>query len=81
MFGPYHSFKEKDAEPLIPDEVAEIAFDLLPISVLLKKGQRIRLTIAGTDSDVFAPIPGCESPGIIIERNSVYASCIDLPCV
>ena len=31
MFGPYHSLKKKDAEPLIPGDVAEIAFDLLPI--------------------------------------------------
>jgi len=81
MFGPYHSLKEKDAEPLIPGNVAEIAFDLFPISVLLKQGQRIRLAIAGADKDVFAPIPGCESPEITLERNRVYASFVDLPLV
>lgn len=81
MFGPYHSLKEKDAEPLIPGEVAQIAFDLLPISVLLKQGQRIRLAIAGADNSVFVSIPGCESPQITLEHNSVYASCIDLPFV
>ena len=81
MFGPYHSLKEKDAQPLIPGEVAEISFDLFPISVLLKKGQRIRLAIAGADKDVFAPIPGCETPEIIIERNRSCASYIDLPIV
>lgn len=81
MFGPYHSLKEKDALPLVPGEVAEIAFDLFPISVLLKKGQRLRLAIAGADADVFAPIKGCESPEITVERNSVYASCIDLPII
>ena len=81
MFGPYHSLKEKDALPLVPGEVAEIAFDLFPISVLLKKGQRIRVAIAGADASVFAPIVGCESPEITVERNSVYASCIDLPII
>jgi len=81
MFGPYHSLKEKDAELLIPGEVAEIAFDLFPISVLLKKGQRIRLAIAGADKDVFAPIAGCEAPKITLERNSVYASYLDLPII
>lgn len=81
MFGPYHSLKKKDALPLVIGEVAEIAFDLFPISVLLKKGQRIRLAIAGADADVFAPIPGCEAPEITVERNSVYASCIDLPLI
>jgi putative CocE/NonD family hydrolase len=81
MFGPYHSLKEKDALPLVPGEVAEIAFDLFPISVLLKKGQRIRLAIAGADADVFAPIAGCENPEITVERNSMYASRIDLPII
>jgi len=81
MFGPYHSLKKKDAEPLIPGEVAEIAFDLLPISVLLKKGQRVRLAIAGADKDTFALLKGIENPKITVERNRVYASYIDLPIV
>ena len=81
MFGPYHSLKEKDASPLIPGEIAEITFDLFPISVLLKKGQRIRVAIAGADKDVFAPIKGCESPSVTVERNTVYASYIDLPII
>ena len=79
MFGPYHSLKEKDAQPLIPGEVEEIAFDLFPLSVLLKQGQRIRVAIAGADKDVFAPIVGCESPEITIERNRTFASYIEIP--
>ena len=81
MFGPYHSLKPKDAWPLIPGEVAEITFDLFPISVRLKKGQRIRVAIAGADKDVFASVAGCESPDIILERNRGYSSYIDLPMV
>ena len=81
MFGPYHSLKKKDAAPLVPGEVAEITFDLLPISVLLKKGQRIRMAIAGADKDTFAPIVGGERPEITVERNCVYASYIDIPTV
>jgi len=81
MFGPYHTFKEQDIMPLVPNEVAEIAFDLFPISVLFKKGQKIRIAIAGADKGMFEPIPGCESPEITIERNTRYASCIDLPVI
>jgi len=81
MFGPYHSLKKKDAKALVPDEVAEITFDLFPISVLLKQGQRIRLAIAGADKDTFVPIEGCESPEITVERNHVYASYVDLPTI
>lgn len=81
MFGPYHSLLEKDVLPIVPGEVTEISFDLNPMSVLLQKGQRIRIAIAGADIDTFAPIEGCENPELIIERNSLYASCIDLPIV
>jgi putative CocE/NonD family hydrolase len=81
MFGPYHTFERNDAIPLVPGEVAEIAFDLLPISVRFEAGWRIRLAIAGADKDVFAPIPGCEAPEITVERNRQYASYIDLPII
>jgi putative CocE/NonD family hydrolase len=81
MFGPYHAFERKDALPLVPGEVAELAFDLLPISVRFEAGWRIRLAIAGADRDVFAPIPGCEAPEITVERNSRHASFIDLPII
>ena len=64
-----------------PSEVAEIAFDLLPISVRFEAGWQLRLAIAGSDKDVFAPIPGCEAPEITVERNSQYASYIDLPII
>ncbi|MCT2531894.1 CocE/NonD family hydrolase [SAR92 clade bacterium H231] len=81
MFGPYHSLKEKDAQYLIPGEIAEITFDLFPISVLLKKGQQIRLAIACADKDTFSPIANLASQKISVERNCVYASFIDLPVI
>ena len=78
MFGPYHSLEQRDMEYLIPNEVAELSFDLYPISVLLKRGQRIRVAIAGADKDVF-PVDGETCPTITIERNCTHASAIDLP--
>lgn len=81
MFGPYHSYRSVDAMPLVPGEVAQISFDLFPISVLFKAGWRIRLAIAGADKDVFDPIPGCEAPQITLERNAQYPSFINLPTI
>ena len=81
MFGPYHTFKREDSLPLIPGEVAEIAFDLFPISILFKRGQKIRIAIAGADKDVFEPIQGCETPTLTIERNQTHASYIDIPVI
>ena len=81
MFGPFHSFKKEDIQPLSPGEVTEIKFELFPISVLLPKGQRLRLAIAGADTDVFAPPDNCGNLTIYIERNAVFASFIDLPVI
>jgi putative CocE/NonD family hydrolase len=79
MLVPYHSFKRKDAMPLAPGEVAKLTFGLLPTSVLIKKGHRIRVAIAGHDKDTFARIPAEGTPVLTVQRNSVHASYVDLP--
>lgn len=81
MMVPYHSFKQKDALPLIPGEVAEITFGLNPTSVLIRKGHRIRVSIAGHDKDTFERIPQEGTPVINVERNNTYPSCIELPVI
>ncbi len=78
---PYHSFKRADAQPLVPGAVAELKFGLLPTSVLIKKGHRLRIAIAGHDKSVFARMPTEGTPVIIMARNQRYASAIELPVV
>jgi putative CocE/NonD family hydrolase len=80
-FGPYHSFKKDDALPLVPGEVFELTFALIPTSVIIQKGQRLRVAIAGHDKDTFARIPEQEIPTINLQRNSRYASYVDLPFI
>jgi predicted acyl esterase len=64
--------------PLVPGEVAELTFGLLPTSVLIRKKHRIRVAIAGHDKDTFARIPPEETP-ITVARNKLHASLINLP--
>jgi putative CocE/NonD family hydrolase len=78
---PYHSFKRKDAEPLVAGQTAEITFGLYPTSVLIKKGHRIRVAIAGADKDTFVRLPAEGTPVITVARNKRHASFIDLPVV
>jgi uncharacterized protein len=78
---PYHSFRKKDAMPLVPGEMAELKFGLLPTSVLIRKGHRIRVALAGHDKSVFARTPASGTPTLSIARNSQYASFIELPVV
>ncbi|MGX4677327.1 CocE/NonD family hydrolase [SAR92 clade bacterium H246] len=81
MFGPYHSLQASDAQPFVMGEVTEVSFGLLPLSVRLKKGDRIRVAIAGADKDTFEPIEECEQQVLTIERNRHFFSYIDLPII
>jgi hypothetical protein len=78
---PYHSFRKKDSMPLVPGELAELTFGLLPTSVSIKKGHSIRIAIAGHDKDTFVRIPAEETPMITVARNKTKASFVDLPIV
>ncbi|MCW4020848.1 MAG: CocE/NonD family hydrolase [Candidatus Bathyarchaeota archaeon] len=81
LLVPYHTFKKKDAMPLVPGEVAELTFGLLPTSVLIRKSHQIRIAIAGHDKDTFARVPTEGTPVITVARNKLHASFIDLPVV
>ncbi|TFG06595.1 MAG: CocE/NonD family hydrolase [Promethearchaeota archaeon] len=81
MCMPYHSFKKKDAQPLIPGEIAEITFGLHVTSVLIRKGHSIRMAIAGHDKDTFSRYPAEGRPTISINRNKEYPSFIELPVI
>jgi len=78
---PYHSFKRKDAQPLGAGQTAEITFGLYPTSVLIKKGHRIRVALAGADKDTFVRLPAEGTPVISVARDKRHASFIDLPVV
>jgi predicted acyl esterase len=72
---------KKDAMPLQPGAVAELRFGLQPISVLIKKGHRLRVAIAGQDKDTFMRIPAEGTPQISVQRNTRGLSRIELPVI
>ena len=79
--GPYHSYKETDAAPMVPGEVAEVTFALHPTSVLFRRGHRIRIAIGGADADTFARIPEDGTPEWSVIRDPQRASHIALPVI
>ena len=81
MFGPYHTLKKNDAEVFKPEVIAEISFDLLPISVLLKKGQKIRLAIACADWETFTPLEQAANTLVAFQRTDLHSSSVDIPFV
>ena len=79
VFAPGHTFHRRDAEPMKPQRLTELTFGLLPTSVLIKRGHRIRVAIGGADKDTFARIPAVGDPIISIERNGTHSSWISIP--
>jgi len=79
ILGPYHSMERKDGSPLEPGRNTELQIALQSTSVLLRKGHRIRIAIAGQDAASFARIPGIGDTAITVERNGLLSSWLDLP--
>ncbi len=78
---PYHSFRQADALPLQPGQVGEVSFALLPLSVLIRKGHRLRIAIAGHDNGNFERVPAHGNPVWKIQRNRDYPSHLRLPVI
>lgn len=78
---PLHSYRRADALPLVPGKVAEIRFDLIPVSYLFRQGHSIRLALAGADVDHFALIPEDGAPTWQVHRDAGHPSHIELPVV
>ena len=66
---------------LVVGQTAQITFGLYPTSVLIKKGHRIRVAIAGADKDTFVRLPAEGTPVITVARDKRNASFIDLRVV
>ena len=77
---PYRTFRHEDAMPLVPGEVAELVFDLLPTSYLFREGHSIRVALAGADRSHFDTLFD-EPPTVRFYRDGAHASRIDLPVV
>ncbi len=79
--GPYHTFLRADGELLTPDEPTRLRFALLPLSVLVRQGHRVRLAIAGHDADQFARLPDDGTPVIRVLWGGEHASRLELPII
>lgn len=77
--GPTHSFNRADAEVLTPGAPAFAAFEMLPTSYLFRKGHRVRMSIAASDSDHFTRIPDGRPPRITLARGRSRKTRLVLP--
>ena len=78
---PYHSFLKVDATPLNLGEIVKVEFPMCATSALLKKGQRLRVAVAGYDTASFERIPADGDTTINVVRSAGRASLISIPSI
>jgi putative CocE/NonD family hydrolase len=76
---PFRTFRRVDARLMVPDVPETLRFALLPVSWRLMKGNRLRLSIAGSDADHFAQVPHGRPPRLEVVVAGREASFAFLP--
>lgn len=51
--GTARSFKREDAAPVTPGELMHVELTLLPVAARIRKGHKVRLSLAGADAGTF----------------------------
>ena len=77
--GSASSSSRRDAKPLVPGEPAELKIGMWPTSILLRKGHRIRVALAGADAGTFRRYPPVGDVTWTVFRQSTLASYVELP--
>jgi hypothetical protein len=75
---PWHPFREADAQPLVPGEVVELRFDVLPTAMIFGVGHKIRLFVTFASSATPQINP---APTVSIYRDATHQSKITLPII
>jgi len=78
-YGPCHSFRLEDAEPMPIGVSQEVTLGLHPISVQVQAGHSLRVALAGHDASSFARIPSVATPIWSVAHDPQHPSRIDLP--
>lgn len=79
VVGPWHSMERADGLPVVPGEEMELDIGMIPTSVLLRAGHRVRLAIAGHDAANFVRLPAEGVPELTVKCGGGQESWIDLP--
>jgi uncharacterized protein len=75
------TYDRAQAAPFPEGKSEPVTFDLLPTSVLFRKGDRIRLAIAAADPSSFQLLPPDGQARYLIGRGAAAPSVLDLPVI
>lgn len=77
--GTRRSFTRADGAPVIPGELMHVEVPLLPTAALIRKGHRLRLSLAGADAGTFLPLTGDAAATWKVAYGAHDASRVTLP--
>lgn len=78
---PWHRSFRADYQPMRPGVPAELRFDLLPTSTIIRKGWRLRLVVTGADPRQRVFMKADPAPTVTLHSGAAMASYIDIPVV
>lgn len=78
---PWHRSFREDHQPMEPGVPAELLFDLLPTSTIVKKGARLRLVVTGADPRQRRIMRFDPAPEVTVRTGGDTPSYIDVPVV
>jgi putative CocE/NonD family hydrolase len=78
---PYHRCYEEDAKLLTPGKAVELTFDLYATSYVFRAGNRIRLTITGSNAPTYDGLVESPAPTVSVYRDRGHDSYIELPVI
>lgn len=76
---PYHSCREKDRLPVVPNEKMKVEMALYPTSWIVPAGHRLCLTITGADKDNFYQRELSPAPNMTVFCSQVDQLALRLP--
>jgi len=78
--GPYHSLLRADMEPMVPGQIVKLGAPLAATSVLIRKGHRLHIALAGADTSVFERVPKSgKAPEWLVQTGGESASVFVFP--
>lgn len=77
----YHSFRRQDARPMVPGRVERVTLNLWATSVLIEKGHRLRVAIAGADSETLDRVPAKGDLRMSFHWSPNEPSVLELPVI
>jgi hypothetical protein len=74
------AYWKEDAEPMEAGKVYRMEIEMFPVSALIRRGHRLRFSLAGADADAFPRVPETgPAPRVTVHRDGATRSSVTVP--